>query len=51
MVKTELSYNPYLLETIVKFNRKKPRLNSLVGKYQDGKLQDWIKRAFKAAGV
>jgi len=42
MVKTELSYNPYLREMIVKFNGQAPRVNSLVEKYQTKKLQDWI---------
>jgi archaellum component FlaC len=42
MVKAELSYNPYLLETKVKFNGQEPKINSLVEKYQEGKLHDWI---------
>lgn len=42
MVKAELSYNPYLLETEIKFNGQSPRINSLVEKYQTGTLQDWI---------
>ena len=42
MVKTELSYNPYLRETIVKFNDQPPRINSLTEKYRDKKLQDWL---------
>jgi disulfide oxidoreductase YuzD len=42
MVKAELSYNPYLLETKVKFNGQEPKINSLVEKYQEGKLQAWI---------
>lgn len=44
MVKAELSYNPYLLETKIKFNGEKPRINSLVEKYQDMILQDWISK-------
>lgn len=43
MIKTELVYNPYLLETDIKFNGQAPHINSLVEKYQDGRLQDWIK--------
>lgn len=43
MIKAELIYNPYLLETDVRFNGQPPRINSLVEKYQDGRLQDWIK--------
>ncbi|WML26328.1 hypothetical protein [Neobacillus sp. OS1-33] len=42
MVKAELSYNPYLLETKVKFNGQEPKINSLVEKYQEGKLHAWI---------
>lgn len=42
MVKAELSYNPYLLETLVKFNGEKPMINSLVEKYENNKLQYWI---------
>jgi hypothetical protein len=42
MVKAELSYNPYLLETTVKFNGNAPKINSLVEKYQAGKLQNWL---------
>lgn len=43
MIKAELIYNPYLLETDIRFNGQSPRINSLVEKYQDGRLQDWIK--------
>ncbi len=42
MIKAELSYNPYLNETSVKFNDQPPRVNSLVEKYQDEILNDWI---------
>jgi len=42
MVKAELLYNPYLLETQVSFNGNPPRINSLVEKYSGGKLQEWI---------
>lgn len=44
MVKAELSYNPYLLETKVKFNGQNPKINSLVEKYQKEKLQTWISK-------
>lgn len=44
MVKAELSYNPYLLETKIKFNGQEPRINSLVEKYQQETLQNWIKK-------
>lgn len=43
MVKAELNYNPYLLETTVKFNGQAPRINSLVEKYQNGSLQKWVR--------
>lgn len=42
MVKTELNYNPYLLETSVKFNGNEPKINSMVEKYISGRLEDWI---------
>ena len=44
MVTAELSYNPYLLQTDIKFNGQPPRINSLVEKYQDGNLQSWIQK-------
>lgn len=44
MVKAELSYNPYLLETKIKFNGQEPRINSLVEKYQQETLQNWVRR-------
>lgn len=42
MVKAELYYNPYLLETIVKFNGHMPKINSLVEKHLTGALQAWV---------
>lgn len=42
MVKAELHYNPYSLHTEVGFNGRKPRINSLVEKYIEGKLEDWV---------
>ena len=42
MVKAELTYNPYLMDINVKFNGQPPRINSLIEKYQDSPLQDWI---------
>lgn len=44
MVKAELNYNPYLMETNIKFNGQVPRINSLVEKYQQETLQNWIKK-------
>ena len=43
MIKTELDYNPYLLETKIKFNNNKPRINSLVEKHIGSSLQSWVK--------
>ena len=43
MVHTELSYNQYFLETTVSFNGQAPRINSQIEKYQDGRLQEWLK--------
>ena len=42
MISAELNYNPYLLETEVRFNGNPPRINSLVEKYQGKKLQTWV---------
>lgn len=42
MVKAELSYNPYLQKTEIRFNGQSPRINSHVEKYLDKKLQTWI---------
>ncbi|MCL1998239.1 MAG: hypothetical protein FWG65_05660 [Turicibacter sp.] len=42
MIKTELTHNPYLLETTIKFNNNPPKINSLVEKYITGKLQTWL---------
>ncbi len=44
MIKAELIYNPYLLETEVRFNGNPPRINSLVEKYQKEKLQTWVNK-------
>lgn len=44
MINAELSYNPYLMETQVKFNGQLPRINSLIEKYQDMNLQSWINK-------
>ena len=42
MITAELSYNPYLREISVKFNGQPPHINSLVEKYQNRPLQDWV---------
>lgn len=44
MINAELSYNPYLMETQIRFNGQAPRVNSLVEKYQDMNLQGWINK-------
>lgn len=44
MVKVEMEYNPYLRETLVKFNGKSPRINSLVEKYDKELLQTWLSK-------
>ena len=41
MIKVELNYNPYLLETKVKFNGLEPRINSLAEKFCGEPLQKW----------
>lgn len=42
MVTAQLYYNPYLSEIEIKFNDRDPHINSLVYKYQDHRLGDWI---------
>lgn len=42
MVIAELTHNPYLLTTKVKFNGKKPRINSQIEKYENQPLKDWV---------
>ena len=42
MIKAELSYNPYLGKTDVRFNGQTPKINSLVEKYSEDILNDWI---------
>ncbi len=44
MIKAELEYNPYLLETTIKFNGQAPRINSLVEKYEYEPLRNWINK-------
>ena len=45
MAKVELSYNPYMMQTTVKFNERNPFANSLVENYVHSKLQTWLKDA------
>nr|MCR5237045.1 hypothetical protein [Lachnospiraceae bacterium] len=42
MVKVKMDYNPYLMETKVKFNNKEPRINSLIEKYYQYPIQMWV---------
>lgn len=42
MVIAELTHNPYLLTTKVKFNGQKPRINSQIEKYENQPLKDWV---------
>ena len=42
MLKAELSYNPYIMETLIRFNGHAPLINSLVEKYDGLMLQAWI---------
>lgn len=44
MIKAELNYNPYLMETQIRFNDQPPRINSLVEKYQHMNLQSWVSK-------
>ena len=43
MIRAKLSYNPYTLETSAVFNGKEPHINSLIEKYKNARLQEWIK--------
>lgn len=43
MITAELQHNPYLLETLVKFNGECPKINSRVEKYKSQLLSDWVK--------
>lgn len=47
MISAELSHNPYLLQTTVKFNGQIPRINSQVEKYESVTLKDWIEKVPK----
>lgn len=41
MVKVEMSYNPYILETKILFNGSQPMINSMVEKFEDHHLRVW----------
>lgn len=42
MIIAELTHNPYLLITKVKFNGQEPRINSQIEKYENQPLKDWV---------
>lgn len=42
MLDAQLSHNPYLLTTKVKFNGQVPRINSRIEKYENQPLKDWV---------
>ena len=42
MISAELSHNPYLLLTSVKFNGQAPRINSQIEKHEHQPLKDWV---------
>ena len=41
MVKVELKYNPYVLETKVYFNGQLPKINSQIEKFENKRLFVW----------
>ena len=47
MANAELQYNPYLLETEVKFNGQDPKINSQIEKYEKQLLADWVREVPK----
>ena len=42
MITAELSHNPYLLLTSVRFNGQAPRINSQIEKHDKQPLKDWV---------
>lgn len=46
MVKVELKYNPYVLETKVYFNGQLPKINSQIEKFQNKRLFVWSDKLF-----
>ena len=42
MINAELYHNPYLLETVVRFNGKEPRINCQIEKYERLPLNLWV---------
>lgn len=42
MIGVELQNNPYLLETHVRFNGQRPKINCQIEKYENQLLSDWV---------
>lgn len=42
MISVELQNNPYLLETYVRFNGQRPKINCQIEKYENQLLSDWV---------
>lgn len=42
MISVELQNNPYLLETHVRFNGQRPKINCQIEKYENQLLSDWV---------
>lgn len=42
MVSAELAHNPYLLETVARFNGHSPKINSAIEKYDKRPLVEWV---------
>lgn len=42
MISAELQNNPYLLETHVRFNGQRPKINCQIEKYENQLLSDWV---------
>lgn len=42
MVSAELIHNPYLLETVARFNGREPKVNSAIERFVDRSLVEWV---------
>ena len=42
MVSAELVHNPYLLETVARFNGREPKVNSAIEKFEGRPLVEWV---------
>ena len=47
MISVELQNNPYLLETHVRFNGQRPKINCQIEKYENQLLSDWVSNVLK----